>query len=94
MTSIPIAMNRQRRRLVNEALAAYLEWREECSAVSLAYSRWASADASEASFSYAAYAAALEREERASELYAGVVADVAKILGVAPAITSARRVPR
>jgi hypothetical protein len=94
MASIPIVMNMQRRRLVNEALAAYLEWRQECSAVSLAYSRWASAGASEASLSYAAYAAALEREERASELYAGVIAHVANILGVAPAITSARQVAR
>jgi hypothetical protein len=94
MTSIPIAINWQRRRLVNETLSAYLDWREECSGVALAYSRWASSRASDASATYAAYAAALEREERASELYAGVVRRVGSLLGAAPALADAGQVPR
>lgn len=73
MTSIPNAIGWHRRRLVEDAVAAYVEWREQCGAVWVAYSRWAAALASDAAHFYTAYSAALDREERASERYARIM---------------------
>jgi hypothetical protein len=52
---------------------AYVEWRNQCSAVWVAYSHWAAAGASDAELRYRAYAVALDQEERASEIYAGLI---------------------
>jgi hypothetical protein len=88
----PIAMVNQwrRRRLVNKAMDAYLSWYEQCIDVRVAYSYWEAARASDSALWYEAYSAALDREERASELYAGltgrigrpVVVDFEPIAGV------------
>jgi hypothetical protein len=51
----------------------YVEWREECSAVQLAYEGWREASTDERTAAFAAYNAALDREERASELYAALI---------------------
>jgi hypothetical protein len=62
-------MRSQRRRLVDEAMDAYAGWRDQCSAVELAYSHWAEAGGNEAEVRHTAYSAALDREERAAERY-------------------------
>lgn len=60
-------------RLVDGAIDAYVEWREECDTVWGAYERWARADAADAQSAFAAYRAAVDREERASDVYAGLI---------------------
>jgi hypothetical protein len=59
--------------MVDEALDAYVDWREECIRVWDAYDHWLSASRVDAPFAFPAYVAALDREERASEVYAGVI---------------------
>jgi hypothetical protein len=55
---------------------AYLDWRDQCAAVSDAYRCWADAGEADAAPAWRAYEAALDREERASALYADLVRDV------------------
>jgi hypothetical protein len=55
---------------VDEAIDAYVDWREECLSVSEAYERWERAPVGEAAFAFVAYRAALDREEHASQTYA------------------------
>jgi hypothetical protein len=59
-----------RRRLVLAAMDAYRDWRDECSAVSHAYRRWATAGEPDSQLAWQVYEAALDREQRASLLYA------------------------
>ncbi|MEA2428656.1 MAG: hypothetical protein QOF37_2284 [Thermoleophilaceae bacterium] len=73
MASIPIATRSQHRRLVDEAMDAYLDWRQECIAVSDAYRRWSAAGAADAALAFRGYLAALDREQLASEVYAGLI---------------------
>jgi hypothetical protein len=61
------------KRLVDEAMDAYIDWREECAAVWAAAERWAGASVGDGPLVAAAYGAALDREERASEVYADVM---------------------
>jgi hypothetical protein len=51
-------------------LERYIAWREESRTVWLAYDRWCRAERPTRSLAYAAYRAALEREERAAWAYA------------------------
>jgi hypothetical protein len=82
MMSIPIVLRWQYRRLVNDAVDAYVEWRQRCGEVWVAYANWAAARASTVAPCYAAYAAAVDREERASQVYASLVYRVADLLAV------------
>ena len=60
--------------LADEAIAAYVDWREECDAVRGAYTRWQSgATGPDAALAFAAYGAALDHEERAASLYRDVI---------------------
>jgi hypothetical protein len=64
----------ERDRLLGDAMIdLYAEWREECSAVQLAYEWWRAASTDERTVAFAAYNAALDREERASERYAALI---------------------
>jgi hypothetical protein len=56
--------------VVDRAIAAYLDWREACVAVSVAYDHWFRAPSAHAAVHYDAYSAALDREARAAEIYA------------------------
>jgi hypothetical protein len=60
-------------RLANEAFECYEAWRSECAVLEAAYRRWLQAPRSDAAFAYAAYTAALEREECAAGRYRTVV---------------------
>jgi len=70
MIRIPDEINWHRRWLVDQLVEAYVEWREECSAVWVAYFNWSDAAARHAADLYATYSSALNREQRASEQYA------------------------
>jgi hypothetical protein len=80
MTSTQIIKRSQRQRLVHAAMDAYLRWRDECDAVSDAYRRWADVREPEAEPAWRAYEAALDREERASALYAEQISHVGELV--------------
>ena len=66
------------RRLGDALIDMYVEWREECSAVQRAYERWRDASKDERAAAFAAYSAALDREERASDVYAALIRDATR----------------
>ena len=69
MTPKVLSRRSRRHALIDEAMERYVEWREECAAVEDAYTNWSSARAGEAQLPYAAYGAALDREQSAAALY-------------------------
>jgi hypothetical protein len=74
--------------LVDEAVDAYVDWREECATVRDAYERWGRAAAADSGSAFAAYWAAVDREERAAEIYAelmGRLATACRLRSPAPA---------
>jgi hypothetical protein len=71
-------------RLVDEAADAYVDWREECLAVSDAYGRWTGAPTVDARLAFAAYKAALEIEEQACAFYASVIRRVGELVTTDP----------
>jgi hypothetical protein len=64
------------KRLVDEAVDAYVDWREERASVWDAYARWASAPVADCPLAFSAYRAALDREERAAHVYAELMTRV------------------
>jgi hypothetical protein len=69
------------RRLVDEAIRVYVDWREESAGVWDAFDRWESTHGTDALTAFAAYRAALDREECAARMYADVLARVAAANG-------------
>jgi hypothetical protein len=59
--------------VVDEAFARYLDWRAESDAVDPAFDVWSRASRSDGATPYAAYTAALDREERAASAYRSVI---------------------
>jgi hypothetical protein len=55
--------------LIDDVMDAYIAWREESAAVDAAYARWTAAPTADNACAYAAYIAAVDREERASAGY-------------------------
>ena len=64
-------------RLVDRTIGAYVEWREACGLVHVAYRSWASATGAGARVAFWRYTAALDAEEWAAEVYASLVRRVA-----------------
>jgi hypothetical protein len=64
---------------IDELLGSYISWREECHTVRLAYERWIASDRGERGLAYAAYLAALDREEHAARTYAHRVERVRRL---------------
>ena len=64
------------KRLVDEAVDAYVDWREERASVWDAYARWASAPVADCRLAFSAYGAALDREERTAHVYAELMTRV------------------
>ena len=62
--------------IVDDAILAYVEWREECVEVWNAYGWWASGTPEDVERAHAAYGAALDREEAAAQVYAGLIGDL------------------
>ena len=56
----------RQRRVVDQALLAYVRWRARCAAVDDAYRWWAGAVAEDEAHAHAAYCSALDREEAAA----------------------------
>ena len=65
---------------VDDAVLAYVQWREECMAVWNSYDLWASATAEDKVSRHAAYSAALDREEAAANFYAKLIESVGEAL--------------
>jgi hypothetical protein len=61
---------------LSDAADGYETWREESGAVAESYRSWNCADPDERRLAYAAYVAALDREERAASAYRPVVDQV------------------
>lgn len=55
---------------LDAVMDSYVEWREESQIVETAYERWAESERFERGLAYAAYRAALDREEKAADAYA------------------------
>jgi hypothetical protein len=70
-----------RERLVDEAFARYLDWRAESEAVDVAFRVWSRAPRTDGAVPYEAYAAALDREERAATVYRSVIDRVEQLFG-------------
>ena len=69
-----------RRRMGPAVLDAYVDWCDECRAVWDAYRVWASAPVAEDGFAFVAYSAAIDREQRATEIYAKHIRRVGGLL--------------
>jgi predicted aminopeptidase len=65
---------RRKNALIDEAMERYVEWREECAAVYDAYANWTDAPMEEADLPFAAYSAALDREQSAATVYGRALA--------------------
>jgi hypothetical protein len=63
---------------VSETMAAYVDWRAACLRASETYRAWSTSIGFDATIAFGRYAAALDREERAAEVYAGVVRGVGR----------------
>ena len=63
--------------VVDQLMDLYCDWREECHAVHVAYERFAAASGRERPLAFAAYEAALDREEAACMEYAAQICVVA-----------------
>ena len=61
------------KRLVDRLMDAYVSWREACLEVSDAHGSWVNETGLRATSAFGRYMAALDREERAAEVYAGLV---------------------
>ena len=59
--------------LVDRLIELYCDWRTACDEVRAAYERFCRACASDREVAFAAYAAALDREQSACEDYAGQI---------------------
>lgn len=59
--------------LVDRMIELYCDWRTDCAEVQAAYERFSSAPASDRAVAFAAYTAALDREESACEAYAAQI---------------------
>jgi hypothetical protein len=68
------------KQIVDDAVIAYVEWREECMEVWNAYGWWASAPPEDVRRAHAAYRAALDREEAAANVYAGLMRRVGHLV--------------
>jgi len=62
-----------RSELVDELISLYCNWRTQCAEVTAAYRRCSSAEPTERALAFAAYLAALDREESAARDYASQV---------------------
>ena len=67
-----------RERLLDEAFRRYLDWRDECAIVEAAYRDWS--NGSGGALSFAVYAAALDREERAAGDYQAALLEAHRML--------------
>ena len=65
-----------RDQLVDVALDRYIDWREQSRESVAAYETWTSAPVTERRLAFAAYRAALDREDQAASRYASAIVAV------------------
>ncbi len=70
-----------RERLIDDAFARYLDWRVESEAVKAAYAVWSRAPRTDGALPFAAYGAALDREQSAATAYRSVIAQIERTFG-------------
>ena len=70
--------------VIDDAIHAYVEWREECAQVWKAYGWWTNAPRADVGRAHAAYRAALDREEAAATAYAGLIKRVGHLMETGP----------
>jgi hypothetical protein len=70
----------RQKQIVDDTVIAYVEWREECLEVWNAYGWWAGAPPEDERRAHAAYCAALDREEAAAKVYAGLMNHVGHLV--------------
>jgi hypothetical protein len=70
----------ERNRLVDETIARYVEWRDECEALRASYRAWSLSVGGDRALRYAAYCSAVDREEAAARLYAAMTFRLTRIL--------------
>jgi hypothetical protein len=58
---------------VDELISLYCNWRTTCAEVAATYRRFSGASPSERALAFAAYGAALDREESAADAYASQI---------------------
>jgi len=73
-----VTVGERDRRVGDAVIDLYVDWREECSTVRLAYERWREASKEDRAGAFAAYNAALDREERASDIYAALIRKITR----------------
>jgi hypothetical protein len=78
------------KQLVDEAIEAYVAWREACIWLNDAYLVWSRQRGFNADVTFGGYTAALDHEERTAACYARVVARVSDVLGCADAYLEPR----
>jgi hypothetical protein len=66
-----------RSQLIDAVMDGYVTWREQSAAVAAAYHDWTSALRDERATAFAAYAAALDREEQAACAYRRLIEEAA-----------------
>jgi len=66
--------------MVDEMLAAYVDWRETAAVARVAYGRWSQSPVAERELRFATFLAALDQEQSAAASYAGIVGGVARVL--------------
>jgi hypothetical protein len=72
-------MTNSLRKQVDKMMDAYVDWHEACLRVSDAYRIWLSATGPYVSAAFGWYMTALDREERAAEIYARLVRRVGEL---------------
>jgi hypothetical protein len=80
----------EREQLIDEAFARYLDWLAECEAVNAAYWVWSRAPRTDGALPFAAYGAALDREERAATVYRSVIDRIEQLFGGGERLADAR----
>ena len=60
-------------RMVDETIDAYVDWREECARVRVAYRDWSTAPLSRVTDAFREYCAALDNEQDAADEYAQLI---------------------
>jgi hypothetical protein len=80
---VPTRLSKLEEWTVDDAIRAYVEWREVCATVWNAYQRWSRASADEASVAYGVYVAALDREDVAATRYGESMRRVGEVVAAA-----------
>lgn len=70
-----------RNRLMDDVMDAYVAWHEACGSVEGAYRAWTCASEPAATGAFWGYRAALDREERASDVYAELIGQMRRLGG-------------